>query len=199
MTVSTSGKTSNCSTWHISRTVFEFWKWQGQTIFSISHLVLFWKPWVWVAVTLLCVASLFLPFCLLLWRIWVLVLLPPSFPLCEPFPFSQPVPLPCLALQHHTLLMLITAKCFSSSCFHLGLFFGVCFFVIQFVVSSWGRWINTSAGWMQTWHGSRLISKINWKAVTLKPLDPEASKVGTFYTTESLFQHSEYQTRKPEM
>lgn len=31
------------------------------------------------------------------------MLLPPSFPLCVPFPFPQAVPLPCLALHYHTV------------------------------------------------------------------------------------------------
>lgn len=168
-------------------------------LFLVSlHLVLFWKSSVWVALTLLYVASLFLPFCSLLEG-----LAPPAFASFIPFvgaisllPACTPS-LPCSAVPHS--VHADNSHCFSPSCFRLGLFFFLYFFVVQFVVSSWCRWISTSAGWMQTWRGLKLISKINWKAATSKPLDPEAWKVGKFDTTESLFQHLEYQTRKAEM
>lgn len=67
--------------------------------FFTSHLVLSWKSLLWVALTPCC-----LPSCLLVEGLDPCALPP------VPFPFPQPIPLSCLALHHHTLLLLITAK-----------------------------------------------------------------------------------------
>lgn len=98
---------------------------RANQLFLVSlHLVLFWKSSVWVALTLLYVASLFLPFCSLLEG-----LAPPAFASFIPFvgaisllPACTPS-LPCSAVPHS--VRADNSHCFSPSCFRLGLFFFV--------------------------------------------------------------------------
>lgn len=112
-------------------------------LFDISHcLVLFWKPLVWVALTLLYATSfpLFLPFSLPVLGLGPLAFsyfpLAFFFPLCFNslcvycFPFSSFIPFSCLALKYYTPVH--ADNSLRPSCFHLGIFF----FLSQFVVSS---------------------------------------------------------------
>lgn len=155
-------------------------------LFLILLIILF-RSWVWVALTLLCATSSPFPLSVeeldpfvLPVFLWLFLFFLCANSLCiSHFPLVRSLlPLSRLALKSHIPICADKGQVTRPSCSHLRMLM-YCF-LIEFAVCSLRRWTSTSAGWTPTWRASKRIWKINWKAATLKTLDLEAWKVRNF-------------------